>query len=114
MISSVTIPVGFVHDKEAWNLESVVREGFKMKLKIDERPCQRCLKTSGFCSFDKLATQFFCKEDFSFYKSRIKEFSGALLGIKCTKMSLFAYDEVPSLAGTAPGSVKFVLTGSRG
>lgn len=112
--SSVTVPVNFVPGKEAWNLESILREGFEVKLKINERPCKKCIKSGGFCSFDKYGAQFCSREDFSFYPNKIKEFSGALLGIKCSKVSPSDHGAVPSLPGTAPGSFEFDLTGSRG
>ncbi|CAN7059600.1 unnamed protein product, partial [Brassica rapa subsp. trilocularis] len=110
-ISDVIVPAGFIPEKEAWNLENVLREGFEVKLDINERPCKQCLKTGGFCSFDKFANQFCCKEDFSFYPNRIKEFSGSLLGIKCIKTSS---GELPkSSAGADPTSFTYILTGSR-
>lgn len=112
-ISTVIVPAGFVPEKEAWNLENVLREGFEVKLKINERPCQNCLKADGFCSFDKFATQFCCKEHFSFYPNRMKEFSGALLGIKCIKTNP-SDEEFLFLDGTPPPSFQFVLTGYRG
>ncbi|VVB09139.1 unnamed protein product [Arabis nemorensis] len=59
-ISKVVVPAGFVPEKEAWNIENVLKKGIEVKLKINERPCQKCLKTGGFCSFDKSATQFCC------------------------------------------------------
>ncbi|KAG5401188.1 hypothetical protein IGI04_015795 [Brassica rapa subsp. trilocularis] len=109
--SDVIVPAGFIPEKEAWNLENVLREGFEVKLDINERPCKQCLKTGGFCSFDKFANQFCCKEDFSFYPNRIKEFSGSLLGIKCIKTSS---GELPkSSAGADPTSFTYILTGSR-
>ncbi|KAL0741570.1 hypothetical protein Bca4012_083083 [Brassica carinata] len=106
-ISDVIVPAGFIPEKEAWNLENVLREGFEVKLKINERPCKKCLKTGGFCSFDKFASQFCCKEDFSFYPNRIKEFSGSLLGFKCMKTS---YGELPKSSAEAdPTSFNFLL-----
>ncbi|KAF8111994.1 hypothetical protein N665_0069s0021 [Sinapis alba] len=109
-ISEVIVPA------EAWNLENVLRKGFEMKLKINERPCKHCLRTGGFFSFDKFANQFCCKEDFSFYPNRLKEFSGSLLGFKC--MKTISNDdgdgELPeSSTGADPTSFNFLLTGSR-
>lgn len=64
-IFNVITPAGFVPEIEAWNLtvlETVLRKGFKVKLKIDERPCQKCLSSGGTCGFNKFGTQFCCKE----------------------------------------------------
>ncbi|KAJ4904849.1 Protein kinase superfamily protein [Raphanus sativus] len=113
-ISNVIVPAGFMPEKEAWNLENVLRQGFEVKLKINERPCKQCLKTGGFCSFDKSANHFCCKEDFSFYPTRIKEFSGSVLGIKCMKTSSSDDGELlKSSTGAGPTSFNFLLTGSR-
>ncbi|KFK24562.1 hypothetical protein AALP_AAs47270U000100 [Arabis alpina] len=113
-MSKVIVPAGFVPEKEAWNLENVLREGFEVKLKINERPCRKCLKTGGFCSFDKSATQFCCKEDFSFYPNRLKELSGTLLGMKCVEIvPSDGSVEFMSVDRTPPHRFEYVMTGNR-
>ncbi|RID66020.1 hypothetical protein BRARA_D01186 [Brassica rapa] len=56
-ISDVIVPAGFIPEKEAWNLENVLREGFEVKLDINERPCKQCLKTGNLCEGLKVAVK---------------------------------------------------------
>ncbi|XP_019086327.1 PREDICTED: LEAF RUST 10 DISEASE-RESISTANCE LOCUS RECEPTOR-LIKE PROTEIN KINASE-like 2.3 [Camelina sativa] len=52
---TVTVPTSFVPEEEALNLtnlESVLRKGFEVKLKvINEIFCQECLSSGGSCGF---------------------------------------------------------------
>ncbi|XP_048628795.1 LEAF RUST 10 DISEASE-RESISTANCE LOCUS RECEPTOR-LIKE PROTEIN KINASE-like 2.7 [Brassica napus] len=109
-ISNVIVPAGFIPEKEAWNLENVLRGGFEVKLDINERPCKQCLKTGGL-QFRQVCKSVLLQRRLFFYPNRIKEFSGSLLGFKCIKTSS---GELPkSSAGADPTSFNYLLTGSR-
>ncbi|XP_023643073.1 LEAF RUST 10 DISEASE-RESISTANCE LOCUS RECEPTOR-LIKE PROTEIN KINASE-like 2.4 isoform X7 [Capsella rubella] len=59
---TVNVPTSFVPEEKELNLtnlESTLREGFEMKLVIDEIPCQECSSTQGICGFSS-TTQVCC------------------------------------------------------
>lgn len=64
---NITVPTSYDPEEEALNLirlGSVLKEGFKVKLKIDERPCQECQSGGGICGYD-VATPVCCKANSS-------------------------------------------------
>ncbi|ESQ28731.1 hypothetical protein EUTSA_v10018045mg [Eutrema salsugineum] len=64
---TVNVPTSFVSEERELNitnLESVLRKGFEVKVKIDERACQECSSSHGICGFEN-TTQVCCKEDSS-------------------------------------------------
>ncbi|KAG7586055.1 Serine-threonine/tyrosine-protein kinase catalytic domain, partial [Arabidopsis thaliana x Arabidopsis arenosa] len=59
---TVNVPTSFVPEEKDLNLthlESALREGFEVKLMIDEIPCQECSSTRGICGFNS-TTQICC------------------------------------------------------
>ncbi|XP_019059199.1 PREDICTED: LEAF RUST 10 DISEASE-RESISTANCE LOCUS RECEPTOR-LIKE PROTEIN KINASE-like 1.3 [Tarenaya hassleriana] len=55
-IANVAVPASFLADRGSWSfslLESVLKEGFqvKLKLKFDEKACQKCSSSGGTCNF---------------------------------------------------------------
>ncbi|XP_024011650.1 LEAF RUST 10 DISEASE-RESISTANCE LOCUS RECEPTOR-LIKE PROTEIN KINASE-like 2.7 isoform X3 [Eutrema salsugineum] len=59
---TVNVPASFVPNERELNLthlESALRQGFEVKLVIDEIPCQECSSTRGTCGFDS-TTQICC------------------------------------------------------
>ncbi|CAE5963198.1 unnamed protein product [Arabidopsis arenosa] len=63
LVSQLTyVPTSFIPDEKDLNLthlESALREGFEVKLMIDEIPCQECSSTRGICGFNS-TTQICC------------------------------------------------------
>ncbi|CAE5963190.1 unnamed protein product [Arabidopsis arenosa] len=60
---TINVPKSFVPEEKELNLthiESALREGFEVKLKIDEKACQDC-SSHEICGFNN-TTQVFCKE----------------------------------------------------
>ncbi|CAA7055618.1 unnamed protein product [Microthlaspi erraticum] len=60
---NITVPTSYAPEEKALNithLESVFNEGFEVKLKIDDRPCQVCKSTGGICAYDA-ATPVCCR-----------------------------------------------------
>ncbi|XP_019100692.1 PREDICTED: LEAF RUST 10 DISEASE-RESISTANCE LOCUS RECEPTOR-LIKE PROTEIN KINASE-like 2.7 [Camelina sativa] len=58
----VNVPTSFVPEEKELNLtnlESALREGFEMKLVINEIPCQECSSTHGICGYSS-TTQICC------------------------------------------------------
>ncbi|WZZ32553.1 hypothetical protein YC2023_015954 [Brassica napus] len=52
---TVNVPTSFIATEKRLNmtnLESVLRKGFEVKLKIDRKACQQCLSTHGSCGFN--------------------------------------------------------------
>ncbi|CAH2065753.1 unnamed protein product [Thlaspi arvense] len=69
---TINVPKSFVPEEKELNitnLESALREGFDVKLKIDEKACQGCLSSNGTCGFD--STQVCCKNASSSVCSRV-------------------------------------------
>ncbi|XP_010528496.1 PREDICTED: LEAF RUST 10 DISEASE-RESISTANCE LOCUS RECEPTOR-LIKE PROTEIN KINASE-like 1.3 isoform X3 [Tarenaya hassleriana] len=61
---NVTVPVSFFSDKKSWSLthlESVLKEGFEVKVTIDEGKCRNCSSSGGTCIF-RNDVQLCCKE----------------------------------------------------
>ncbi|KAG7548380.1 Protein kinase domain [Arabidopsis suecica] len=59
---NITVPISYEPEEDALNLDhlgSVLRNGFKVKLKLDERPCQECQSTGGICAY-QVATPVCC------------------------------------------------------
>ncbi|EFH64823.1 hypothetical protein ARALYDRAFT_894413 [Arabidopsis lyrata subsp. lyrata] len=59
---TVNVPLSFFPNERDLNLthlESALRNGFEVKLVIDEIPCQECSSTSGICGFNS-TTQICC------------------------------------------------------
>ncbi|CAE5963187.1 unnamed protein product [Arabidopsis arenosa] len=53
---TTNVPKSFVLEEKELNmsnLESVLRKGFDVKVKVDEKACQECLSSHGFCSFNE-------------------------------------------------------------
>ncbi|ESQ47237.1 hypothetical protein EUTSA_v10028297mg, partial [Eutrema salsugineum] len=64
---NITVPTNYAPEEEALNmtrLGSVLREGFVVKLKYDERPCQECQSSGGICGYD-VSTPICCKTNSS-------------------------------------------------
>ncbi|KAL1213115.1 LEAF RUST 10 DISEASE-RESISTANCE LOCUS RECEPTOR-LIKE PROTEIN KINASE-like 2.7 [Cardamine amara subsp. amara] len=64
---TINVPKSFVPEEKKLNLthlESALREGFEVKVKIGEEACQECLSSHGICAFEN-TTQVCCKEDSS-------------------------------------------------
>lgn len=60
---AVNVPMNFFPEEREFNLnqlESVLREGFEVKVEIDEITCQECSSSGGICSFSG-TTQVCCK-----------------------------------------------------
>ncbi|XP_023638635.1 LEAF RUST 10 DISEASE-RESISTANCE LOCUS RECEPTOR-LIKE PROTEIN KINASE-like 2.3 isoform X2 [Capsella rubella] len=63
---NITVPMSYVPEEKHLNvskLESVLKEGFEVKLRIHEK-CQDCKSTGGFCSYDD-STPVCCKTNLS-------------------------------------------------
>ncbi|CAA0320200.1 unnamed protein product [Arabidopsis thaliana] len=61
---TINVPKSFVPEEKelnVTNLESALREGFEVKVKIDEKTCQKCSSSGGTCGFQN-STQICCKE----------------------------------------------------
>ncbi|WZY76240.1 hypothetical protein YC2023_022624 [Brassica napus] len=65
----VNVPMSFFPEEREFNLnqlERVLREGFEVKVEIDEITCQECSSSGGICSFnaaelhDRCSTPFIC------------------------------------------------------
>lgn len=53
---TVNLPTSFLPEEKELNmthLESALREGFEVKVNIDENACQECLSSHAFCGFDQ-------------------------------------------------------------
>ncbi|CAF2138573.1 unnamed protein product [Brassica napus] len=53
---TVNLPTSFLPEEKKLNmthLESTLREGFEVKVNIDENACQECLSSHAFCGFDQ-------------------------------------------------------------
>ncbi|XP_010470565.1 PREDICTED: LEAF RUST 10 DISEASE-RESISTANCE LOCUS RECEPTOR-LIKE PROTEIN KINASE-like 1.4 isoform X6 [Camelina sativa] len=53
---SVKVPMSFLTKEKVLDLqilESVLREGFEVKVNIDEKACQKCSSSHGICRYDK-------------------------------------------------------------
>ncbi|XP_024014757.1 LEAF RUST 10 DISEASE-RESISTANCE LOCUS RECEPTOR-LIKE PROTEIN KINASE-like 1.3 isoform X1 [Eutrema salsugineum] len=64
---NITVPTNYAPEEEALNmtrLGSVLREGFVVKLKYDERPCQECQSSGGICGYN-VSTPICCKTNSS-------------------------------------------------
>ncbi|XP_010440918.1 PREDICTED: LEAF RUST 10 DISEASE-RESISTANCE LOCUS RECEPTOR-LIKE PROTEIN KINASE-like 1.3 [Camelina sativa] len=64
---NITVPTSYDLGEDALNLThlgSVLRYGFKVKLKIDERQCQGCQTSGGICEYH-VATPVCCKRNSS-------------------------------------------------
>ncbi|KAG7543747.1 Wall-associated receptor kinase C-terminal [Arabidopsis thaliana x Arabidopsis arenosa] len=51
---NITVPTSYNPEEDGVNLDhlgSVLRNGFTIKLKIDERPCQECQFNGGICAY---------------------------------------------------------------
>ncbi|CAH2065777.1 unnamed protein product, partial [Thlaspi arvense] len=60
---TVNVPMSFFPEEREFSLEqleSVLRKGFEVKVKIDEISCQGCSSSGGICSFNG-TTQVCCK-----------------------------------------------------
>ncbi|OAP14040.1 hypothetical protein AXX17_AT1G60690 [Arabidopsis thaliana] len=61
---TINVPKSFVPEEkelDVTNLESALREGFEVKVKVDEKTCQKCTSSGGTCGFQN-STQICCKE----------------------------------------------------
>nr|VDD22120.1 unnamed protein product [Brassica oleracea] len=61
----VNVPMSFFPEEREFNLkqlERVLREGFEVKVEIDEITCQECSSSGGICSFNG-TTQVCCKRN---------------------------------------------------
>ncbi|KAG7589149.1 Wall-associated receptor kinase C-terminal [Arabidopsis suecica] len=61
---TINVPNNFVPEEKELNLthlESALREGFEVKVKIDEKACQKCSSSGGICGFEN-STQICCKQ----------------------------------------------------
>ncbi|CAN7016262.1 unnamed protein product [Brassica oleracea var. botrytis] len=68
---NITVPTSYAPEIKSLNLarlQSVLRKGFEVKLRIDGRPCQECKSTGGVCGYD-VGTPVCCKRNSS---SKIK------------------------------------------
>ncbi|EFH64816.1 predicted protein [Arabidopsis lyrata subsp. lyrata] len=64
---TINAPKSFVPEEKELNmsnLESALREGFEVKVKTDEKACQKCSSSQGICGFEN-TTQVCCKESSS-------------------------------------------------
>lgn len=55
----IIVPTSYVREGESLNvtnLQNVIKEGFEVKLRINERPCQECKSSGGICAY-RVATQ---------------------------------------------------------
>ncbi|CAH2065751.1 unnamed protein product [Thlaspi arvense] len=53
---TMNVPKSFVQKQRDWNLthlESALKEGFEVKVKIDEKACQKCLSSHERCGFNE-------------------------------------------------------------
>ncbi|EFH45053.1 hypothetical protein ARALYDRAFT_916532 [Arabidopsis lyrata subsp. lyrata] len=59
----IIVPTSYVPEGESLNvtnLQNVIKEGFEVKLRIAERPCQECKSSGGICAY-RVATPVCCK-----------------------------------------------------
>ncbi|KAL1226079.1 LEAF RUST 10 DISEASE-RESISTANCE LOCUS RECEPTOR-LIKE PROTEIN KINASE-like 1.3 [Cardamine amara subsp. amara] len=64
---NITVPTSYDPEEGALDLPhlgSVLRNGFKVKLNIDERPCQECQSTGGLCAYN-VSIPVCCKKNSS-------------------------------------------------
>ncbi|KAL1192382.1 LEAF RUST 10 DISEASE-RESISTANCE LOCUS RECEPTOR-LIKE PROTEIN KINASE-like 1.4 [Cardamine amara subsp. amara] len=60
----INVPKSYVPEEKELSLthlESALKEGFEVKVKIDEKACQKCLSSQGICAFEN-TKQICCKE----------------------------------------------------
>ncbi|XP_020890250.1 LEAF RUST 10 DISEASE-RESISTANCE LOCUS RECEPTOR-LIKE PROTEIN KINASE-like 1.4 isoform X1 [Arabidopsis lyrata subsp. lyrata] len=61
---TINVPKSFVPEEKELNLrklEKAFQEGFEVKVKIDEKACQKCSSSGGICGFEN-STQICCKQ----------------------------------------------------
>ncbi|KAG7586049.1 Protein kinase domain, partial [Arabidopsis thaliana x Arabidopsis arenosa] len=61
---TINVPNNFVPEEKELNLtqlEKALKEGFEVKVKIDEKACQKCSSSGGICGFEN-STQICCKQ----------------------------------------------------
>ncbi|XP_019088287.1 PREDICTED: LEAF RUST 10 DISEASE-RESISTANCE LOCUS RECEPTOR-LIKE PROTEIN KINASE-like 2.1 [Camelina sativa] len=64
---NITVPMSYTPEEKDLNvtkLESVLKEGFEVKLRIDERRCLECKSTGGICAY-RATTSVCCKTNSS-------------------------------------------------
>ncbi|CAA7055623.1 unnamed protein product [Microthlaspi erraticum] len=64
---NITVPTSYALEEKALiiaHLESVLKEGFEVKLKIDERPCRECNSSGRICAYEA-ATPVCCNTNSS-------------------------------------------------
>ncbi|CAH2065763.1 unnamed protein product [Thlaspi arvense] len=78
---TINVPKSFVPEEKELNitnLESALREGFDVKLTIDERACQECSSSHGICSFEDTT------QPVSFTDAAVNRLVAAIRMISCT------------------------------